>query len=344
AKGHGSVVLHEKAGDEIVQQYVIFPIWSSGSTNPQNTDGDAAFDEKEPEFEGRKHKPEVNVSLRYRNLSTEIEDFSDNSINEDNTVGTLVPTVGQLSPNNTDTFSVVGPSNATAGPTHGKSLCIYTSQYLDDPNMPELEDITYSDDEDDEELLQFKMQKVWVLVDLPHGKRAIDLCKAFEKLMKDKFQMSLIRELTFFLGLQVMKKKDGIFISQDKYVAEILKKFSLTNGKLANTLINIEKPLLKDLDVKRIFRYLKGKPHLGLWYPKDSPFNLVAYSDSDYAGASLDRKSTTGGCQFIRCRLISWQCKKQTVVATLSTEAEYVAAASYCAQVLWIQNQMLDYG
>nr|GEV34372.1 uncharacterized mitochondrial protein AtMg00810-like [Tanacetum cinerariifolium] len=96
--------------------------------------------------------------------------------------------------------------------------------------------------------------------------------------------------------------------------------------------------------VKRIFRYLRGKPYLGLWYPKDSPFDLVAYSDSDYAGASLDRKSTTGGCQFLRCRLISWQCKKQTVVATSSTEAKYVAAASCSAQVLWIQNQLLDYG
>nr|GEY58944.1 uncharacterized protein [Tanacetum cinerariifolium] len=76
----------------------------------------------------------------------------------------------------------------------------------------------------------------------------------------------------------------------------------------------------------------------------DSPFDLVAYSDSDYAGASLDRKSTTGGCQFLGCKLIYWQCKKQTVVATSSTEAAYVAAASGCAQVLWIQNQLLDYG
>nr|GFA25205.1 uncharacterized mitochondrial protein AtMg00810-like [Tanacetum cinerariifolium] len=90
--------------------------------------------------------------------------------------------------------------------------------------------------------------------------------------------------------------------------------------------------------VKRIFRYLKGKPYLGLWYPKDSPFDLVAYSDSDYAGASLDRKSKTRGCQFLGCRLISWRCKKQTVVATSSTEAEYVVAASGCAQVIWIQN------
>ncbi|GKD36086.1 putative ribonuclease H-like domain-containing protein, partial [Tanacetum coccineum] len=82
--------------------------------------------------------------------------------------------------------------------------------------------------------------------------------------------------------------------------------------------------------VKRIFRYLKGQPKLGLWYPKDSPFDLVAYTNSDYAGASLDRKSTTGGCQFLGCRLISWQCKKQTVVANSHNhsqqEAEYVDA------------------
>nr|GEU62283.1 hypothetical protein [Tanacetum cinerariifolium] len=146
-----------------------------------------------------------------------------------------------------------------------------------------------------------------------------DLCKAFEKLIKDKFQMSSMGEITFFLGLQVKQKQDRIFISQDKYVAKILRKFRLTDGKSASTPIDTEKPLLKDPDVKRIFRYLKGKPYLGLWYPKDPPFNLMAYSDSDYVGASLDRKSTTGGCQFL--------------------------AATRCyAQVLWIQNQLLDYG
>nr|GEU39667.1 hypothetical protein [Tanacetum cinerariifolium] len=106
-----------------------------------------------------------------------------------------------------------------------------------------------------------------------------DLCKVFEKLMKDKFQMSSIGELTFFLGLQVKQKQDGMFISQDKYIAKILRKFGLTDGKSASTPIDTEKPLLKD--------------------PDYSPFNLVAYSDSDYAGASLDRKSTTGGCQFL---------------------------------------------
>nr|GEW89267.1 copia protein [Tanacetum cinerariifolium] len=105
-------------------------------------------------------------------------------------------------------------------------------------------------------------------------------------------------ELTFFLGIQVKQKDDGIFISQDKYVAKILRKFGLIDGKSASTRIDTKKPLLKDPD------------------------------DSDYAGASLDKKSTTGGCQFLGCRLISWQCKKHTVVGTLSTEAEYVAAAS----------------
>nr|GEY41084.1 hypothetical protein [Tanacetum cinerariifolium] len=169
-----------------------------------------------------------------------------------------------------------------------------------------------------------------------------ELCKAFKKLMKDKFQMSSMGELTLFLGLQVKKKDNGIFISQDKYIAKILKKFGFTDVKSASTPIETEKPLLKDPDgedvdvhiymlmigslmyltlsrpdimfavcaclrfqvtpkvsqlhaVKRIFRYLKGKPHLGLWYTKDSPFNMVAYSDSDYARASLDKKSTIRG-------------------------------------------------
>ncbi|GJY53632.1 hypothetical protein Tco_0445296 [Tanacetum coccineum] len=96
--------------------------------------------------------------------------------------------------------------------------------------------------------------------------------------------------------------------------------------------------------VKRIFRYLKGKPKPGLWYLRELAFDLEAFSDSDYAGANLDRKSKTGGCQFLGRRLISWQCKKQTIMATSTTEAEYGAAANCCGQVLWIQNQMLDYG
>ncbi|GKA58760.1 retrovirus-related pol polyprotein from transposon TNT 1-94, partial [Tanacetum coccineum] len=95
--------------------------------------------------------------------------------------------------------------------------------------------------------------------------------------------------------------------------------------------------------VKRIFRYLKGTPNLGLWYPKGSGFDLKAYSDSDYAGCNLDRKSTSGGCQILRGKLVCWSAKKQTFVAMSSAEAEYVAAAGCCAQVIWIKSQLADY-
>ncbi|GKA50981.1 putative ribonuclease H-like domain-containing protein [Tanacetum coccineum] len=187
--------------------------------------------------------------------------------------------------------------------------------------------------------------------DIIFGSTKKSWCDEFEALMKSRFQMSSMGELTFFLGLQVKQKADGIFISQDKYVAEILKKFDFVNVKTASTPIETQKPLVKDEEASDVdvhlyilCLYLKGKPKLGLWYPRVSSFDLEAYSDSDYAGANLDRKSTTEGCQFLGRRLISWQCKKQTIVATSTTEAEYVAVVNCCGQVLWIQNQMLDYG
>nr|GEZ13279.1 hypothetical protein [Tanacetum cinerariifolium] len=162
-------LLHEKAGEENDQQYVLFPVWSSGSTNPLNTDGDVAFNEKKHESkvnvspsssaQSKKHddktkreakgKSPVESLIGYRNLSAKFKNLSDNSINEDNAAGTLVPAVRQLSPNSTNTFSAAGSLNAAASPTHRKSSCIDTSQYTDDPNMTKLEDITYSDDEDD---------------------------------------------------------------------------------------------------------------------------------------------------------------------------------------------------
>ncbi|GJY96571.1 putative ribonuclease H-like domain-containing protein [Tanacetum coccineum] len=204
-------------------------------------------------------------------------------------------------------------------------------------------------------------------------------CDEFEALMKGEFEMSAMRELTFFLGLQVQQRSDGIFISQNKYVKDILQKFDLENIRTVTTpyeaqnpksknepdssinvhlyrsiigslmyltasrpdimfavsacLRNQVTPTTSNLEaVKKIFKYLKGQPKLGLWYPRESPFVLEAYSDSDYVGANKDRKSTTGGCQFLGRRLISWQCKKQTIVATSSTKAEYVAAANCCGQ------------
>nr|GFB17165.1 hypothetical protein [Tanacetum cinerariifolium] len=144
--------------------------------------------------------------------------------------------------------------------------------------------------------------------------------RAWYAFMHEKFQMSAMGELNLFLGLQVLQKEDGVFLSRDK--PDIM--FAVC--ACARHQVTPKECHLHA--VKRIFRYLKGHPKLGLWYPKASPSDLVAYSNSDYGGAFQDRKSTTGGGQFLGRRLISWQCKKQTIVATSTTEAEYVAAAS----------------
>ncbi|GJW06394.1 putative ribonuclease H-like domain-containing protein [Tanacetum coccineum] len=214
-----------------------------------------------------------------------------------------------------------------------------------------------------EELLQFKLQKVWILVgNLTIRIEAIRLFLAYASFMgymvyqmdmKSAFLYGTIEEEVYVC--QPLGFKDLDYPNKAYKVVKAL--YGLNQAPKAwkaSILMDTEKPLLKDTNGEDVdvhlyrsmigsLRYLKGQPKLGLWYPRNSPFDLVAYSDSDYAIASLDRKSTTGGCHFLGCRLISWQCKKQTMVATSSTEAEYVAAASCCGQVLWIQNQMLDY-
>nr|GEW31661.1 hypothetical protein [Tanacetum cinerariifolium] len=420
----------EKAREKFNQQYVFFPVWSSGFTNPQKNDRDATFDGKKLDFDEKKPESEVSVSpsssaqsrkqddktkkeakgkshvesfTGYKDLNAEFEDCFDNNINEVNVACTIVPTV----------------------------------RLPNDPDMPELEDITYSDDEDDvgaeadfnnletsitvspfqqqeftkiilyhillviclqllkqeeepkrvhqalkdpssieakqEELLQSKMQKVWILVDLPHGKRSIGHTQeegidyeevfapvarieairiflayasfigfmAYQKDVKSAFLYGTIKEEVYVCQPPGFEDPDNPDIDPDgedvdvhTYRSMIGSLMYLTSSRLdimfavcACAHFQVTPKALHIHAVKIIFRYLKGKSHLGLWYPKDSPFDLVAYSDSDYAGASLDRKSTTEGCQFLRCRLISWHCKKQIVVATSSTEAEYVAAA-----------------
>ena len=96
--------------------------------------------------------------------------------------------------------------------------------------------------------------------------------------------------------------------------------------------------------VKRIFRYLKGCPSTGLWYPTNDNFDLTGYADSDFGVDKLNCKSTTAGCQFFGTRMVTWQCKKQTTVFLSTCEAEYISASSCCSQILWIQQQMRDYG
>nr|GEU61311.1 ribonuclease H-like domain-containing protein [Tanacetum cinerariifolium] len=438
----------EKAREEANQTYVLFSVWSAGFTNPQNNDKDALVDRKEHDVDTQKSESAVIHSLSssaqtrkqvdkterenkgkshvesvtgYRDLNAEFEECSNKSSNGVNSASSTVPTVGHNFINSTNTFSAAGPSNTAVSPTYEKSYFTDASTSSHDPDMPDLEDLTYSDDKDavsaeadinnlkssipvspipttrihkDHPISQiigdlssttqtrsmaravkdqarieairlflayasfmgflvYQMdvkstflyetikEEVYVcqplgFEDPDHPDKVYKVVKALYGLHqapKAWFQMSSMGELTFFLGLQVKQKKDGIFICQDKYVAEILRKFRLTERKSASTPIDTEKPLLKvhdgeDVDVhtyrsmigslmyltssrpdimfavcacarfqvtskashlhevKRIFRYLKGKPHLGLWYPKDSSFDLVAYSDSDYAGCS----------------------------------------------------------
>ncbi|GKC69601.1 putative ribonuclease H-like domain-containing protein [Tanacetum coccineum] len=179
-----------------------------------------------------------------------------------------------------------------------------------------------------EELLQFKLQKVWTLIDLPIRKRAIGTKWVFRN-KKDERRI-VVKNKTRLMDVKSVFLYDTIK-EEDKYVADILKKFDFAIVKTASTPLKPNKSLLKDEEADDVdvhlyrsmigslmylttsrhdIMYLKGQPKLGLWYPRDFPFELEAFTDSDYAGASLDRKSTTGGCQFLGKRLISWQCKK----------------------------------
>ncbi|GJV98565.1 retrovirus-related pol polyprotein from transposon TNT 1-94 [Tanacetum coccineum] len=184
----------------------------------------------------------------------------------------------------------------------------------------------------------------------------------FSDLMKSRFEMSMMGEMTFFLGLQVNQSPRGIFINQSNYVLEILKKYGMEACDPVGTPMEIKdkldldqngspvdatkyrsmigalmyltssrpdivhatclcaryqaKPTEKHLkEVKRIFRYLRGTVNTGLWYSKDSGFELTGFSDADYAGCKDTFKSTSGGAQFLGEKLVSWSSKKQDCTA-----------------------------
>ncbi|GKB09026.1 retrovirus-related pol polyprotein from transposon TNT 1-94 [Tanacetum coccineum] len=179
----------------------------------------------------------------------------------------------------------------------------------------------------------------------------------FSKEMSSKFQMSMMGQMTFFLGLQISQSPGSIFINQAKYALETLKKYGmdLTDPvdtpmvdrlKLDEDLLGIlAKPTKKHLEaIKRIFRYLKGTINMGLWYPKDNAMSLTAYADADHAGCQDSRRSTSGSAQFLGDRLVSWSSKKQRSTAISTTEAEYIAMSGCCAQILWMRSQLKDYG
>ncbi|GJW51904.1 retrovirus-related pol polyprotein from transposon TNT 1-94 [Tanacetum coccineum] len=226
--------------------------------------------------------------------------------------------------------------------------------------------------------------------DIIFGSTCQDMCDEFAKIMHDEFEMSMMGELNFFLGLQIKQMEDGIFFNQSKYIKEMLKKFGLEDSKPMKTPMSSDTKLTKDEEcesvdstkyrgmigsllyltasrpdimfsvclcarfqeapktshleaVKRIFRYIKGTTHLGLWYPKGTGIETVVYADSDHAGDYVDRKSTSGICTFVGCCLTSWFSKKQTDLAISTTEAEYISARKACQQALWMKQALIDY-
>ncbi|GJV69233.1 retrovirus-related pol polyprotein from transposon TNT 1-94 [Tanacetum coccineum] len=226
--------------------------------------------------------------------------------------------------------------------------------------------------------------------DIIFGLTCQDMCDEFAKIMHDEFEMSMMGELNFFLGLQIKQMEDGIFFNQSKYIKEMLKKFGLEESKPMKTPMSSDTKLMKDEEcesvdstkyrgmigsllyltasrpdimfsvtlcarfqetpktshlevVKRIFRYIKGTTHLGLWYPKGTGIETVVYADSDHAGDYVDRKSTSGICTFVGCCLTSWFSKKQTAFAISVIEAKYVSARKACQQAIWMKQALIDY-
>ncbi|GKV30776.1 hypothetical protein SLEP1_g39556 [Rubroshorea leprosula] len=217
------------------------------------------------------------------------------------------------------------------------------------------------------------------------------LCENFSKLVQGEFEMSMMGELNFFLGLQIKQSNEEIFINQTMYTKELLKKFGMEKAKPQPTPMSSTLKLDKDEQgkpfdqklfrsmigsllyltasrpdimfsvclcarfqscpkeshftaLKRIFRYLIGTQNLGLWYPKGMNFDLIGFSNADFAGSKIDRKSTSGTCQILGSSLVSWYSKKENSVALSTTEAEYIAAGSCATQLLWMKQQLEDFG
>eukprot|EP00253_Pinus_taeda_P014456 PITA_14456 len=217
-----------------------------------------------------------------------------------------------------------------------------------------------------------------------------EMSQNFALIMQKEFEMSLLGELTYFLGLQIQQKEGGIFLSQTKYLKQILKKYGMEDAKPVCTPMvtgcslsandesaAVHQPTYRSMigsllyltgtrpdimhavgivgrfqanpkethlqAVKRIFKYLQGTQNYGLWYPRDTDLTLHAYTDADWDGSVDDRKSTSGGAFFMGSRLVSWFSKKQSSIALSTAEAEYVAVASCCTQLLWMMQNLQDF-
>jgi hypothetical protein len=213
--------------------------------------------------------------------------------------------------------------------------------------------------------------------DIIFGSTNKSTCEEFSRIMIQKFEMSMMEELKYFLGFQIKQLQDSTFISQTKYIQDILKKFGKKDGKPIKTPMGTNVHL--DLDtggksidqkvyrsmigsllylcasrpdimlsvcmcarfqadpkkvhlraVKRIMRYLVYTLKFGLWYPKGSTFDLIGYSDVDWAGCKIDRKSTSGTCQFLGRSPVSWSGFKETKLSTLrGTLSQAIVVRNY---------------
>ncbi|GKC38304.1 retrovirus-related pol polyprotein from transposon TNT 1-94 [Tanacetum coccineum] len=170
--------------------------------------------------------------------------------------------------------------------------------------------------------------------DIIFGSMSQNLCDDFAKIMHDEFEMSMMGELNFFLGLQIKQMEDGIFLNQSKYIKEMLKKFGLEDSKPTKTPMSTEIKLTKDDEADSV----DSSKYRG------TGIETIVYADSDHAGDYVDRKSTSGICTFMGCCLTSWFAKKQTTLAIPMTEAEYVSAEKACQQALWMKQALIDYG
>ncbi|GJZ47425.1 retrovirus-related pol polyprotein from transposon TNT 1-94 [Tanacetum coccineum] len=183
--------------------------------------------------------------------------------------------------------------------------------------------------------------------DIIFGLTCQDMCDEFAKIMHDEFEMSMMGELNFFLGLQIKQMEDGVFFNQSKYIKEMLKKFGLEDSKPMKTPMSSDTKLTKDEECKSVdstkYRGMIGTTHLGLWYPKGTGIETVVYADSDHAGDYVERKSTSGISTFVGYCLTSWFSKKQIALAISTTKAEYVSAGKACQQALWMKQALIDY-
>nr|GEW42358.1 copia protein [Tanacetum cinerariifolium] len=165
--------------------------------------------------------------------------------------------------------------------------------------------------------------------DVIFGSTCQNLCDDFAKIMHDEFEMSMMEELKFFLGLQIKQIEDEIFFNQSKYIKEMLKKFRLEDSKPTKTLMSTEIKLTKDDEGDSV---------------DSTKYQVtIIYTDPDHAGGYVDRKSTSGACTFMGCYLTSGFSKKQTALAISMTEAGYVFARKACQQALWMIQALIDY-